>query len=137
MVGFQAAGAAPIVEGAPVPDPQTIATAIRIGNPASWSGATEARDESGGLIEAVSDDQILEAYRLVASLEGLFVEPASAAAIAGLIKLAREGRARGGRAVAIMTGNGLKDPDTAMQHLEPHILRCRGTADDVRRAVGL
>jgi threonine synthase len=137
MVGFQAAGAAPIVEGAPVPDPQTIATAIRIGNPASWSGATEARDESGGLIEAVSDDQILEAYRLIASLEGVFVEPASAAAIAGLIKLAREGRARGGRAVAIMTGNGLKDPDTAMQHLEPHILRCRGTADDVRRAVGL
>jgi threonine synthase len=137
MRGWQAAGANPIVRGEPVEQPQTIATAIRIGNPASWSGATEARDESGGLIEAVSDDQILEAYRLIASLEGVFVEPASAAAIAGLIKLAREGRARGGRAVAIMTGNGLKDPDTAMQHLEPHILRCRGTADDVRRAVGL
>jgi threonine synthase len=74
---------------------------------------------------------------MIAANEGLFVEPASAAAVAGLLKLEREGRARGGRAVAIMTGNGLKDPETAMTHLEPRILRCRGTADDVRRAVGL
>jgi threonine synthase len=137
MAGFQAAGAAPIVDGVPVSDPQTIATAIRIGNPASWQGAIAARDESGGLIEAVTDEQILEAYRLIAAEEGLFVEPASAASVAGLLKLAREGRSDGGRAVAIMTGNGLKDPDTAMAQLAPKKLRCGGAAADVRRVLGL
>jgi threonine synthase len=115
MLGFQAAGAAPLVLGAAVEHPQTVASAIRIGNPASWKGATAARDESGGLIEAVTDDQILEAYRLLAGKEGLFAEPASAASVAGLLKLSREGRLRGGRAVAILTGNGLKDPDTAQR----------------------
>ncbi len=115
MYGFQAAGAAPFVSGAPVPNPQTIATAIRIGNPASWDLAVAARDESGGLIEAVTDRQILSAYRLLASREGVFVEPASAAGIAGLLKLAEDGRLeRGQRITVTVTGNGLKDPDWAI-----------------------
>ncbi|HEV2345480.1 MAG TPA: threonine synthase [Actinocrinis sp.] len=115
MFGFQAAGAAPIVGGAPVASPQTIATAIRIGNPASWELATAARDESGGLIEAVTDRQILSAYRLLAAGEGVFVEPASAAGIAGLLHLAQQGRLeRGQRITVTVTGNGLKDPDWAI-----------------------
>ncbi len=136
MCGFQAAGAAPLVSGKPVADPQTVATAIRIGNPATWNGATAARDESGGLIEAVTDEQILEAYRLLARKEGLFAEPASAASVAGLIKLAREGRTRGGRAVAILTGNGLKDPDTALSQYTPDIVKTSGTVEGVERALG-
>ena len=91
MLGFQAAGAAPIVLGCPVEKPETIATAIRIGNPASWKGAVAARDESGGRIESVTDDEILDAYNLVASSEGVFCEPASAASVAGVIKLCKEG----------------------------------------------
>jgi len=115
MFGFQAAGAAPIVNGAPVAQPQTIATAIRIGNPASWRGAVHARDESGGLIEAVTDAEILAAYRLLAEREGVFCEPASAAGVAGILKLARENRLpRGTKIVCILTGNGLKDPDNAI-----------------------
>ena len=136
MCGFQAAGAAPIVAGKPVADPQTVATAIRIGNPATWQGATAARDESGGLIEAVTDDEILEAYRLLAGKEGLFVEPASAASVAGLMKLAREGRSRGGRGVAVLTGNGLKDPDTAMAQYTPNVTQAEGTVEGVERALG-
>ena len=136
MFGFQAAGAAPLVSGKPVPKPQTVATAIRIGNPASWSGATSARDESDGLIEAVTDDEILEAYRLLAGREGLFVEPASAASVAGLLKKARAGALRGGRAVAILTGNGLKDPDTAISQYVPNIARANATVDSVERALG-
>ncbi len=136
MHGFQAAGAAPIVRGAPVAEPHTVATAIRIGNPASWSGATAARDESGGLIEAVTDDEILEAYELLARREGIFVEPASAASVAGLLKLAREGRARGGQAVAVLTGNGLKDPDTAIARYVPDITRAPATAEGIERALG-
>jgi threonine synthase len=136
MYGFQAAGAAPIVRGAPVAEPQTVATAIRIGNPASWKGATSARDESGGLIEAVTDDEILDAYRMLAGKEGLFVEPASAAPVAGLLRLAREGRLRGGRAVAVLTGNGLKDPDTAMAQYVPHVTRSAATLEGVERALG-
>ncbi len=115
MWGFQAAGSAPIVNGAPVREPQTIATAIRIGNPASWHLAEQARDESGGLIEAVTDRQILSAYRLLASREGVFVEPSSAASVAGLLKAAAEGRVDPGqRIVCTVTGNGLKDPDWAV-----------------------
>lgn len=116
MWGFQAAGAAPLVSGAPVPDPETIATAIRIGNPASWDGAVDARDASGGAITAVTDDEILEAYRLLASHEGVFCEPASAASVAGLMRRHREGEDLSGRsAVCVITGHGLKDPDTALK----------------------
>ncbi|CAG0957370.1 threonine synthase [Anaerolineae bacterium] len=121
MFGFQAAGAAPIVNGAPVESPQTIATAIRIGNPASWRGATNARDESGGLIEAVTDDEILAAYRFLAEREGVFCEPASAASVAGIMKLKRANPRsvpQGARIVCILTGNGLKDPDNAIAQAE-------------------
>jgi threonine synthase len=115
MMGFQAAGAAPIVHGASVGDPQTVASAIRIGNPASWQGAVSARDESGGAIQAVTDDEILEAYRLMAAEDGIFCEPASAASVAGLLKLTREGMdLRDATVVCVITGTGLKDPDTAM-----------------------
>jgi threonine synthase len=115
MFGVQAAGAAPIVNGAPVLAPMTIATAIRIGNPASWAFAEAARDESGGLIDSVTDKQILEAYRLVARSEAVFVEPASAASIAGLLKTAADGRLpTGSTVVCTVTGNGLKDPEWAI-----------------------
>ena len=115
MMGFQAEGAAPIVRGEPVARPQTIASAIRIGNPATWNGAIEARDGSGGVIDAVSDDEILEAYRLLANKEGIFCEPASAASFAGLMKMHRQGMDLSDkRIVFICTGNGLKDPDLAV-----------------------
>lgn len=115
MMGFQAEGAAPIVRGKPVAHPQTIASAIRIGNPASWKSALEARDQSGGVIDMVSDDEILEAYRLLAGEEGVFGEPASAASVAGLIKMVRQGLDLAGRrAVCVITGTGLKDPDLAV-----------------------
>ena len=137
MFGFQAAGAAPIVNGAPVENPQTVATAIRIGNPASWRGATTARDESGGLIEAVSDDEILAAYRFLAEREGVFCEPASAAGVAGILKLARASRLpRGARIVCILTGSGLKDPDSAIAQAEmPRPLPA--TMQALARALGL
>ncbi len=118
MIGFQAAGAAPIVDGAPVARPETIATAIRIGNPASWQSALAARDESGGLIDKVTDDEILQAYQMLPTLEGVFVEPACAAPVAGLRKLAAAGYFDGadGASVAItLTGHGLKDPDRAIK----------------------
>ncbi len=115
MFGFQAAGAAPIVRGAPVARPTTIATAIRIGNPASWKRAEQARDESGGLIDAVTDRQILECYRILARHEAVFVEPASAASVAGLLMTAADGRLpAGSRVVCTVTGNGLKDPEWAI-----------------------
>jgi threonine synthase len=120
MAGFQAAGAAPIVQGAVVERPETVATAIRIGNPASWAGADAARDESGGWMAAVTDDEILAAYRDVARLEGVFCEPASAAAIAGVRHLAATGRITpSATVVCVLTGNGLKDPDTASMSLPP------------------
>jgi len=116
MLGFQAKGAAPIVLGHPVEKPETIASAIRIGNPASWQGALDAKNESGGLIDAVSDEEIIEAYRLIASKEGIFCEPASAASLAGVIKLAEEGYFKDGdMIVCTLTGNGLKDPDCALR----------------------
>lgn len=136
MFGFQAEGAAPLVSGQPVAEPRTVASAIRIGNPASWAGAVAARDESEGAIEAVSDELILEAYRLLARTEGLFVEPASAASVAGLLARARSGAARGGRAVAILTGNGLKDPDTALDQYRPDIIRAESSVAGVERALG-
>ncbi|AFM24405.1 threonine synthase [Desulfomonile tiedjei] len=116
MFGFQAEGAAPIVRGHIVENPETVATAIRIGNPASWKPAEAARDESGGLIDMVTDEEILEAYKMVASLEGVFCEPASAASIAGLIKKSREGYFEtGSTIVCTLTGHGLKDPDNAIK----------------------
>jgi threonine synthase len=115
MCGFQAAGAAPIVSGKPVTDPQTLATAIRIGNPASWEGATTALSESQGVIESVTDEEILAAYNLTARLEGLFAEPASVAPVAGLLRMGKAGRIPKGSVVTLtLTGHGLKDPDTAM-----------------------
>lgn len=115
MWGFQAAGAAPIVRGAPVTHPQTIATAIRIGNPASWQQAEAARDESGGLIDMVTDRQILRAYKLLAAGEGVFVEPASAAGVAGLLARHAAGELDPGQTVVCtVTGNGLKDPQWAI-----------------------
>ncbi|MBB4855026.1 threonine synthase [Mycobacteroides chelonae] len=115
MLGAQAAGAAPLVNGAPVANPETIATAIRIGSPASWSGAVAAQQESGGKFLAVTDEEILNAYRLVASSEGVFVEPASAASIAGLLKSVADGWVpKGSTVVCTVTGNGLKDPDNAL-----------------------
>ncbi|RCV56178.1 threonine synthase [Marinitenerispora sediminis] len=115
MFGFQASGAAPIANGAPVAQPRTIATAIRIGNPASWKLAERARDESDGRIDAVTDRQILAAYRLLAAEEGVFVELASAASVAGLLQSVAAGHVeRGSRVVCTVTGNGLKDPDWAL-----------------------
>jgi len=116
MMGFQAEGAAPIVRGYPIESPQTIATAIRIGNPASWKFAVEAAKESEGIIDMVSDEEIIYAYKFVASLEGVFVEPASAASIAGLIKYVRNNKlSKDATVVCILTGHGLKDPDTAVK----------------------
>ncbi len=118
MFGFQAAGSAPLVLGHPITNPETIATAIRIGSPASWNQAIDARDSSHGLIDAVTDEQILQAYRLLASSEGVFVEPASAASIAGLIATSADGRLpKGSLVVCTVTGHGLKDPDTALSTL--------------------
>ncbi|HEV8114773.1 MAG TPA: threonine synthase [Acidimicrobiales bacterium] len=116
MMGFQAAGAAPIVEGHPIEEPDTIATAIRIGNPASWYGATAAASESGGSISAVTDEEILAAYRFLAAEESVYCEPASAASVAGLLKV---GVAPGSTVVCVLTGNGLKDPDTAVGQISP------------------
>lgn len=119
MFGFQAEGASPIVQNKVVNNPETIATAIRIGNPASWDKAVDAIETSHGLIDAVTDDEILEAYQLMTSKEGIFSEPASNASIAGLIKLHRQGKLeKGQKVVAVLTGNGLKDPDTAIGLLE-------------------
>ncbi len=114
MLGFQAAGAAPIVEGHPIEHPETVASAIRIGNPASWYGATAAASESGGAITAVTDEEILEAYRFLASEESVFCEAASAASVAGLLKL---GVPAGSRTVCVLTGHGLKDPDLAISQV--------------------
>lgn len=115
MLGFQAEGAAPLVKGYPIPNPQTIATAIKIGNPASWDKAINAVKESLGLIDTVSDEEILEAQKELASKEGIFVEPASAASWAGVKKLLRENRFPGKEVVCVLTGHGLKDPDIAIK----------------------
>ena len=122
MVGAQAEGAAPIVAGHPIPNPRTVASAIRIGNPASWEGATSARDESGGLIAAVTDTEILSAQIRLANSEGLFAEPASAAPLALLIRLVMEGKIeKDSTTVVVLTGSGLKDPDAALKNVEPPI----------------
>lgn len=116
MIGFQAEGAAPIVRGHVIENPQTIATAIKIGNPASWEKAKNAVQESQGAMDTVSDQEILQAYKLLAQREGIFVEPASAASVAGVIKFSRQGKFKKGDViVCILTGHGLKDPDRAIQ----------------------
>jgi threonine synthase len=137
MFGFQAEGAAPIVNGAPVERPETVATAIRIGNPASWAGAVAARDESGGLIEAVGDELILEAQREIARLEGIFCEPASAASVAG-VRAAREGGRlhRSATVVCVLTGHGLKDPD-AVQADEGTLIPIPADLGAIRDVMGL
>jgi len=144
MIGCQAAGAAPIVLDHPVENPQTFATAIRIGNPASWKTAVQARDESNGLIGMVTDDQIKAAYKLLASTEGIFAEPASAAGIAGLIKLSEEGffneveplTGDRIRIACVLTGHGLKDPDSAIQAAEKPIT-CEADEMAVIDAIGI
>lgn len=137
LAGFQAAGAAPIVLGRPVEKPETIATAIRIGNPASWEKAVKAREESGGIIDSVTDEEILAAQRLLASSEGIFAEPASCASIAGFLKCAGKGFfGPGTTAVCVLTGNGLKDPDTAMKNV-PGPVECGASTGEVEKALGL
>jgi threonine synthase len=137
MWGFQAEGAAPIVRGEPVRAPETIATAIRIGNPASWQQAEAARDESNGVIDAVTDEAILDAYRLLASREGLFCEPASAASVAGLLQMHAQGKLDPGQTVVCtLTGNGLKDPQWALTDA-PEPVRVDVDADAAARLLGL
>jgi threonine synthase len=131
MLGFQAAGAAPLVHGAPVEKPETIASAIRIGNPARWEEAMAAVTESRGTIEAVTDDEILAAYRLLAAREGVFCEPASAASVAGLLK---HGAAGASRVVCVLTGHGLKDPQTALEQ-SGSVVPCEPELEAVERAV--
>lgn len=137
MWGFQAAGSAPIVEGKIIKNPETIATAIRIGNPASWQQAIAARDESGGLIDCVTDKEILSAYRLIASSEGVFVEPSSAAGLAGLIKYKEAGKlTRGKKIVITVTGHGLKDVAWALEGAaKPKVVSVNATA--AAKALGL
>ncbi len=136
MWGFQAAGAAPIVRGAPVEHPETIATAIRIGNPASWTKAVAARDESGGRIDAVTDDEILAAYRDLARLEGIFCEPSSAASVAGVAKAAAAGELEPDAVVVcVLTGNGLKDPVTAERIVGP-VVEAAASLEAVREVLG-
>ena len=136
MWGFQAAGAAPIVTGQRVDRPDTVATAIRIGDPASWTSAVAARDQSGGTIEAVTDDEILDAYRDVARLEGIFCEPSSAASLAGVRRAARDGRIDSqATVVCVLTGHGLKDPTTALAQAPP-VIDADATVGAVAVALG-
>jgi threonine synthase len=140
MLGFQAEGSAPIVLGHPVKDPKTIATAIKIGNPASWKQAEAARDESGGLIDTVTDDEIMDSYKLLAAKEGVFVEPASAASVAGILKLHKRGYFKGvkskTRIVCVLTGHGLKDPDRAIASVEKPVV-LEPDAKSILRETGL
>jgi threonine synthase len=138
MLGFQAAGAAPLVLGHPIEAPDTVATAIRIGNPASWSKAIAARDESGGSIDAVTDDEILAAYRALAEEEGIFCEPSSAAGVAGITKLAASGAIDADAVVVcVLTGTGLKDPTTAeLIAGERGVLQAEPTVGSVAVALG-
>lgn len=138
MLGFQASGAAPIVKGHPIKNPKTLASAIRIGNPASWKQALAARDESGGLIDSVTDKEIIACYKLLASKEGIFVEPSSASSVAGLLKLAKKGYFRNSqpaKIVCILTGHGLKDPDLVIKTVkQPKVIK--PNLKDVIREIG-
>jgi threonine synthase len=136
MIGFQAEGAAPIVRGHPIEKPETLATAIRIGNPASWKTAVAAAEESNGSISIVTDTEIVDAYKLIAAKEGIFCEPASAASVAGVIKLAKAGKIPdGSTVVCILTGHGLKDPDNAIMFGEkPTFIPCK--VEEVAKRLG-
>ena len=134
MMGIQASGAAPIVLGHKVDNPETIATAIRIGNPASWKYAENARDESKGTIDMVTDDEILEAYRYLARYEGVFAEPASCATVAGIIKL-KDKIKKGSNIVCILTGNGLKDPNNAIEHSKSQIHKTSAKMEDIIKVI--
>ncbi|NLY80039.1 MAG: threonine synthase [Lysinibacillus sp.] len=136
MYGFEAEGAAAIVKGEPIANPETVATAIRIGNPASWKFAEAARDESNGIIDSVTDDEILEAYKLIAKSEGVFVEPGSAASLAGVIKSVNNGKiAKGSTVVTVFTGNGLKDPDTAMNVSNVEVVSLKNDEEEIRNYI--
>jgi threonine synthase len=136
MMGFEAEGAAAIVKGERILHPETIATAIRIGNPASWDKAVAARDESNGMINFVTDDEILNAYKLLASTEGVLAEPASAASVAGLIKVKTQVK-EGSKIVCILTGNGLKDPDNAIKHSNCDVKKTAADMNEILRAMNI
>ncbi len=133
MMGFEAEGAAAIVRGERIANPETIATAIRIGNPASWEKAEQARDESKGTISSVNDNEIIDAYKLIASCEGILAEPASAASVAGLIKC-RHTIKTGAKCVCILTGNGLKDPDSAIKYSQTEVKK---TSSDIKEILNV
>lgn len=134
MMGFEAEGAAAIVKGERIYNPETLATAIRIGNPASWKFAEQARDESNGMINYVTDDEIVEAYKLLASSEGILAEPASAASVAGLIKVKSQVK-EGSKIVCILTGNGLKDPDNAIKYSNADVKKTSADLTDILKAM--
>lgn len=136
MMGFEAEGAAAIVKGERIMNPETIATAIRIGNPASWKFAEAARDESNGMINFVTDEEIVKAYKLIASCEGVLAEPASAASVAGLIKF-KEQVKEGSKIVCILTGNGLKDPDNAIKYSNDEVKKTSSDLTDILRAMNI
>ena len=136
MMGFEAEGAAAIVKGERIMNPETVATAIRIGNPASWKQAEAARDESGGMINFVTDDEILNAYKLIASTEGVLAEPASAASVAGLIKV-KDQIISGSKIVCILTGNGLKDPDNAIKHSKRKEKKAEADMDKILKVMNV
>ena len=136
MMGFEAEGAAAIVKGERIMNPETIATAIRIGNPASWKQAEAARDESSGMINSVTDEEIIKAYQLLASSEGILAEPASAASVAGLIKVKDKVEA-GSKIVCVLTGNGLKDPDSAIKYSNTDVKKTTSDINDILRAINI
>ena len=136
MMGFAAEGAAAIVKGERIMNPETVATAIRIGNPASWKFAEAARDESNGMINYVTDEEILKAYKLIASCEGVLAEPASAASVAGLIKV-KDTVKSGSKIVCILTGNGLKDPDNAIKYANDEVKKTSADMTDILRAMNI
>ena len=136
MMGFEAEGAAAIVKGERIMNPETLATAIRIGNPASWGKAEAARDESNGMINYVTDDEIVKAYKLIASCEGVLAEPASAASVAGLIKVKNQVK-EGSKIVCILTGNGLKDPDNAIKYSNADVKKTSSELNDILKVMNI
>lgn len=136
MMGFEAEGAAAIVKGERIMNPETLATAIRIGNPASWQKAEAARDESNGMINFVTDDEIVKAYKLIASSEGVLAEPASAASVAGLIKVKEQVKA-GSKIVCVLTGNGLKDPDNAIKYSNADVKKTTSDVTDILKVMNI